>query len=312
MNRHLENKVFSNMKTNIATIARATATAVALSLVMSSLTSPLCLAQDSGQGGLEIVEIEGQLEGILGYQMKLVGQDKQPIAILMGDETHFNYSGTADPAVLAPELMVRFTAAFDQAGTPQTPLAALEIFRPVRGRRLPLDVQRSQTPGVYPIEEQNKKEAAAGKKPAKNNPQPQAPKTPPTATGAAIQNYQVVGMLAAVQGDQIRIAAGNFPLMLQLDPAIKITVTAADATFCQPGDAVKLNGLKSPQGVIQAESIHVTGAKPLGAIDPKASDRNQRNNKRGKPNTAPTANEKTKDLRANNAPADKQGNPKQK
>ena len=65
---------------------------------------------------------------------------------------------------------------------------------------------------------------------------------------------------------------------------MKITVSAGDPTFCQPGDEVKLNALKLPNGIIQADTILITGAKPLGVVDPKALARNNRSNNRTKPN----------------------------
>src|SRR5690606_14308790 len=109
----------------------------------------------------------GQLEAIVGNQLKMVGEDKTASLVLIGDDSTFSYSGTADPAVLAPGLMVRFTADFDLTGKPQAPLAELEIFRPLHGRRLPLEVQQSQTPGIYPVDPQGPASAAPKRSTAK-------------------------------------------------------------------------------------------------------------------------------------------------
>ncbi len=280
-----------------------------LSLAFTSLTDSRSSAQDNDAAGLEIVNLTGQLEAIVGNQLKIVGEDKTANLVLIGVDSTFTYSGTAEPAVLTPGLMVRFTADFDLAGNPQAPLATLEIFRPLHGRRLPLEVQQSQTFGIYPVDKQGpagaapKNSAAPKRSKAEVPPANKAPpgnKAPPSNTakplaGAADkqaashaaptagQTFQIVGMLRAIQGDRLQIAAGNQPLIVQASPDLKITVSAGDPTFCQPGDEVKLSALKLPNGIIQAETIIVTGAKPLGAVDSKALARNNRTNGRDKP-----------------------------
>lgn len=268
-----------------------------LGLVFNSLADSRSSAQDNDAAGLEIVNLTGQLEAIVGNQLKIVGEDKTSHLVLIGSESTFSYSGTADPAVLTPGLMVRFTADFDLAGKPQGPLAVLEIFRPLHGRRLPLEVQQSQNLGIYPVEQQGKTgpplKRSAAKVPSSNKAQPgnkaqpdSKAKPPASAVDkqaannsapATVQAFQVVGILRAIQGDHLQIVAGNQPLILQVSPKLKITVSSGDPTFCQPGDEVKLNALKLPNGIIQADTIVVTGAKPLGAVDPQDLARNNRN-----------------------------------
>src|SRR5690606_28409180 len=102
----------------------------------------------------------------------------------------------------------------------------------------------------------------------------------PTAplAGAAAQAYQVVGVVRGIQGDRMQVLAGNQPLIVQAAQEVTVTVSAGDPTYCQPGDEVHINAFKLPNGILQAESIQVTGAKPLGAVDPKTLARNNRNN----------------------------------
>lgn len=272
-----------------------------LGWTLTSLTDSHCLAQDDSAGGLEIVKLAGKLEAIVGNQLKLTTEDQTASVVLLGDNTSFRYTGTAEPSVLAPGQMVRFTAELDLAGTPQAPLAELEIFRPLRGQRLSLEVRQSQTPGIYLLDADDEAADAAPKQgKAKDAPA----QTPPPATrqqanrgaanrgaasrpatttpGAAVQEYQVVGVVRAIQGARMQVVAGNQPLVFQAAPEVTVTVAAGDATYCQPGDEVNVNALKLPNGILQAESIQVTGAKPLGAVDPKALARNQRNNPRAK------------------------------
>lgn len=272
---------------------------------LTGLTDSQCIAQNDSAGGLEIVNLTGKLEAIVGNQLKLTTEDQTASVVLLGDNTSFRYTGTAEPSVLAPGQMVRFTAELDLAGTPQAPLAELEIFRPLRGQRLPLEVRQSQTPGIYLLdaddEAADKEDADAGRKQGKAKDAPE--QTPPPATrqqtnrgaanraaersatttpGATVQDYQVVGVVRAIQGARMQVVAGNQPLIFQAAPEVTVTVAAGDPTFCQPGDEVSVNALKLPNGILQAESIQVTGAKPLGAIEPKALARNQRNNPRAK------------------------------
>ncbi len=281
-----------------------------LSLACTSLTDSRSVAQEDNAAGLEIVNLTGQLEAIVGNQLKITGKDKTSSLVLIGDESTFSYSGTASPAVLTPGLMVRFTADFDLAGNPQAPLADLEIFRPLQGRRLSLEVRQSQTPGIYPVDQQQPTGAASKKTttkapPANKAPQGSKAKQPANAAGnpaanniapAAVQTFQVVGVLRAIQGDRLQVVAGNRPLILQASPELKITVSAGDPSFCQPGDEVKLNALKLPNGIIQADTILVTGAKPLGVVDPKTLARNTRDKPKDKsPDTKGQANAKQTD-----------------
>ena len=286
----------------------------AFALAAASLAPLVCLAQEASDNGLEIVELSGQLEMILGNQIKLKTDDGQEAVVLVSDETAFQYQGTAEPTVLAPGLMVRFQAAFDAAGTPQAPLAELEIFRTAVTRRMTLEQRQSQTPGIYPVTEdqpqaENRRGAATAKAAAKakpkapaaqaartpsatnarnnnlNNRNPATPpvKSEPSATAAGpVQQFLVVGMLRGMQADKLQIVAGNRPLIVQADPNLSIAVVAGDPLFCQPGDAIKLTGLKNPAGFIQADTIEVTGAKPLGSVDEKAQLRANRNSQRGR------------------------------
>ncbi len=259
-----------------------TLTLVALfGCVLTSLVDSRSLAQDDVAGGLEIAKLTGKLEAIAGNQLKLTAEDQTPNVVLMNDNTSFRYTGTAEPSVLAPGLMVRFTAELDMAGTPQAPLAELEIFRPLLGQRLSLEARQSQTPGIYPLDDDD----AQAKTPPANRQganRGAAGRPTPSTPASAVRAYQVVGLVRAIQGDRMQVVAGHQPLIFQAASEVKVTVSAGDPSYCQPGDDVSINALKMPNGMLQAESIHVTGAKALGAIDAKALARNNRKQPRGK------------------------------
>ncbi len=217
------------------------------------------LAAQAQDGGLEIAEVSGKLQATLGYQMKFASEDgTEYMAVVNPQETSFRYEGTADIKFLTPGLLLRFTAAFDKAGNVQTPIKEIEVFNPVRQRRMKLEQMQDQTPGIYPIAN---KDAA-----------PAAP--------AGFQDYRIVGKLAGIQGEKMQLAAGNRPLMVSFAPDLVIHLTSTESNFCAEGDEIKVTGLKFPAQAnwIQAESILVTGAKPLAPPEKKA--RASRNSKR--------------------------------
>jgi hypothetical protein len=141
-----------------------------------------------------------------------------------------------------------------------------------------------QDGGGKPAEAGSKKDAAVpAKQPApKNKPGAKGKTAEPTALApapAGFQNYRVVGSIVAAQGDTLRVAAGNLPIMVQLDPEVVITVASGDTTFCMEGDKVEVTGLRNAgqKEVVEAETVIVTGAKPLGAVDPEMANRNPKN-----------------------------------
>ena len=284
-----------------------------------SLTLSVLPAQDPGANGLEIVELKGKLEMILGNQIKMKTEDGQEAIVLVTDATTFTYRGTAEPTALGPGLLVRFNESFDAAGQPQGPVSALEIFRPIRMRRPTAELQQKQTPGIHPVSDKGKDDVAdrraAGKpnrgqpaKPAaKVAPRNTAPQTvdarnkPANARGdntagptGAVQDYLVVGMLRGIQGDKMQVVAGNRPVIVPIARDLKISVTAGDPLFCQPGDTIEMTGLKNPAGLVQADVIDVTGAKPLGSVDEK-DQRQNRAAKGGKDGDAKATDAKDSD-----------------
>ncbi|MCA9131509.1 MAG: hypothetical protein KDA45_00070 [Planctomycetales bacterium] len=229
-------------------------------------------AQDAASG-LEVAELSGTLEAVLGNRLTLKTKQSPETFVFLGSETTLHYSGTAEPSFLVAGLMVRFTAPFDASGVPQAAVSQLEIFRPVKVRRMSAELVQSQTPGIYPVLEEA--EADAKGKKASATPRPAEP-------GA--MNVLVVGLLRGLQGDKISVVAGTRTIVAQLAPDADIVVSSGDTFFCQPGDQVTLTGLKNPAGLVQAESVRIQGAKPLAQSDgkPPANSRRDRPSRRSK------------------------------
>ena len=227
-------------------------------------------AQDAA--GLEIAEVSGKLQAAVGFQIKFKAEDgKDYMAVVNPQETTFRYQGTADLKFLTPGLLLRFTAPFDKAGNVSAPLKEIEVFNQVRQRRMRVEQMQDQTPGIYPVVKKD-----------------DAPAPP-----AGFEDYRIVGNLAGIQGEKMQIAAGNRPLMVDFAPDMVIRVNSTESSFCAEGDEIKVTGLKYPaqENWIQAESILVTGAKPLAPPEKKA--RATRNTKRDpKPAQANPADKK--------------------
>ncbi len=254
-------------------------------------------------GGLEIAKVKGKLQSIAGFQIKLTTEDKKDLlAVINPQKTNFSYVGKAEPQFLMPGLMVRFTGAFDAAGRPNAPIKELEIFTPAQKRRMTAEYMQNQTAGVYPVDEADAKKEASdtGKKPGNANAKkPAGVKKQPTEKDAkaktekkqdtaplpaGFENYRVVGKVAAIQGNMIRVAAGNLPITVQLEPDATITVASGDTTFCMEGDQVEITGLRNSaqENVVQAETVIITGAKPLGAANQQQQKKPAGRNRRDK------------------------------
>jgi len=309
-------------------------------LSLLGLTALPVTSQEPAGTGLEIVELNGTLEMMVGNQLKMKTTDGQEAVVLFSDATSFKYEGTAERSALSPGLLVRFTGSFDEA-----PVSELEIFRPVRERRMSFELQQKQTPGIYPAKEKEKDKAAPtvvmnksaivkDAKPGTNNQQAlknnsaakPAPAKPGTAnkgvqannprdnkgkadTAAApqgsVDDFLVVGMLRAIQGDKLQIFAGSRPVIVPFASDLNVTVTAGDSMFCQMGDEIAITGLKNPAGLIQADTIVVTGAKPLGSVSTKDASRSGRGPSRGKldeKNSSDAKGDKTDVTAAKNRP----------
>lgn len=244
-------------------------------LGFACLLSQNLLAQNAGAGGLEIATVEGILEAVAGDKIKVKTEDGTEYFAVLGRQSTMRYSGTADARFLKPGLLVRFAATFDvQQGTVISPVSEIEVFRTVKQRRMSQEQRQNQTPGIYPItgdkgsnkkggRGENKKDAAKkNTKPINQN------------QGGTIQNFKVVGQLRAVQQKKLQVVVGNRPIIVDLDENATISVAAGDATFCQQGDQIHITGLRNPatKNLIQAETVEIVGAKPLGITSKNASN----------------------------------------
>ncbi|RMF38573.1 MAG: hypothetical protein D6753_15630 [Planctomycetota bacterium] len=238
-----------------------------------------------GSGGLVIAEVEGQLAGVAGDRLKVVDEDNQEKILLIDRETSLRYRATADPAFLRPGYLVRFNATFNpQTGVPTAAVAALEIFRPIRARRMTRELLQSQTPGIYPVVgegngEQKRETEQRGGASNRNGPTQRGRSAPPS--NGAGQPFRIVGQIRAVQGNRLQVVAGRRPVVIEVAPDAKITVATGDLTFAAPGDKVAATGLavSGQSQMIQAQDIVITAAQELGTTTGRTSQRD--NDRRG-------------------------------
>ncbi len=254
-----------------------------LGLAIAFAAGPSTSAQDTG--GLEIASVTGKFAAMQENRIKVVTADKEDYFVVMNNQTRLQYKGTADPKFLMPGLMVRFSASLLPNGMTESPVAEIEVFTLSLERRMSPEQQREQTPGVY----QEVGDVGAGPKkpePKKidtNKPdlkKPDSKRTEPkngdknlAKPTAAAHNYRVVGQILGSQGNKLFVQAGQARVQFELDPQAAISVSASDSMFCQLDDEVKVSGLRTAgqDKYIQAETIQITGSKPLGPAEGKAA-----------------------------------------
>lgn len=215
-------------------------------------------AQGNSSLNVEIAKAEGKYEGMVQSTMKVSTSDKKELFLEISPATSIRFTADADVAWLTPGLMVRFSATMDN-GKITAPLKALEVFVPVLAMQMSPDKMREQTPGVYQVGQGTE----PGKKP-----------TPPANNAVpGGQKVRVVAQLQAIQKGSLTLAAGQQPIVAELDKAAKISVTASDlASIAQNGllnngDAVSATGIRntSPQLAqrINVETLEIKAAKKL-------------------------------------------------
>lgn len=239
---------------------------LALGALLLLLNQSQTFAQNAG--GLEIASVEGELSGIAGDRLAVKTEDGKEYFAVLGRKCSLKYSGTADSQFLQPGLMVRFDATFDVTkGVATAPIAELEVFRPFKGR-LSQQQRKDQTPGLYPAS--TDKQAAD----PKDNPRYRRNQNQnQTASNDKLQVFRVVGLINGRQASKLRIMTGRQTILVDLTADPKIKIASGDVLFCNPGDKVKVTGLRNPaqETVIQAETIEIEGAKPLGKSDGEQS-----------------------------------------
>lgn len=218
--------------------------------------------QIPGIGGLDVAEVNGKLDAASGNRLKITGDDGQDYLVSLNQQSTIDYEGTAEPEFLRPGMLVRFTCSFDTNGQPQQAVSELEIFQPMQRRRMRPDEMQKQTPGIYPVVAPEARQQS--QQPQHQRRQQPAPQQPP-ASAEATQEYRIVGKVMGIEQGRMQVMAGNRPVMVELEPELKVTVASGDLTFSNPGDQIKVSGLvnAAQPNFIQAESVRIEGAEPL-------------------------------------------------
>ena len=236
----------------------------------------LAQGQAGSQGGLNIVEVEGKVLGVDPSGLRIEQEDGTLATIMTGAVKELEYSAEASLQFISPGLFVRFQAPFDASGMPTEAVTKLTIFVPQRAMRMSDEELMLQTPGVYPAPKEGKKtdakeSGAANQRKtsdASKNARNRAGNNQPgrAQAGATGGDFLVVGRIAAVQGDKMRLIAGRLPVMVQVDESAKIEVQSHDLSFCQPGDTAKVTGLANADApnMIKATSLTVAASAKLG------------------------------------------------
>lgn len=256
------------------------------------MTFLLSVTECAAQNGLKTFDNKGTLVDLGDYQLRFKAKDGTEYTVYLdGEQLNFSYTGTADVKALSPGMMVRFKGKFDAKGNTQDDLKELEIFLPKQNVRLNPEEELAQTPGVYPVggdkangnaavnadakatSKDSKDSKAKGSKQKPTN-KPADKKTPTKQTGDA-QEYKIVGQIINAQSGKIQVSTGSQSFIVQVANTAKITVATPTADYCVPGDEVHVVGLTSTEQPkeVQARTIRIGGAKPIGSQIIDADDK---------------------------------------
>ena len=218
--------------------------------------------QQTGGNGLNTANVKGELEALQGYTLKIKDEAGETLMVMANPQMcSINYSGEAEPEFLTPGLMVRFTATFDSKGIPTHQIGELEIFSPVRKRRMSRQEIQKQTAGIYPAEDDEEKGKDQVDAAPRNTRQSSRTRT----RQQTPQKYLVVGKLMGTQAKKIAVRAGNRTVQVELAEEPSIQVQYGDLSFCQPGDKLEIVGMSraNQANFVQAQQVKVTANKKL-------------------------------------------------
>lgn len=287
-------------------------------------------AQDNG---LKALDVKGSVEELSGFQIKVKDEDGTELNVFVNPaNSTLRYRGTADAKVLGPGLMVRFSGSFDSNGNSQADVKELEVFRPKVGR-MSREEMVLQTPGIYPDEgkpqdrPEPKKagnrpvEASTSKSTKKNVADAKETKsgtkkggskksndaksndTKSTTADVEVQNFRIVGQVIGIQGNELQVNTGRQPVRVQMAADAIISVSAPDLGFAVKGDQIHVVGFgnAAQPNAVQAESITITGAKPIAPQELVAAQKMK--GKSADPPRAGKADGKTDNKGTNKAPS---------
>lgn len=138
--------------------------------------------------------------------------------------TRVSVTGTAEPSVLRPGLLVQFTAEFDgKRNSISAPLEALQIF----------------APGAYPLGIIN--DSSDGKGPT----------------------FRVAGAIKSYKDGKLVILVGKKSIKAVLADAVVISVELGDYSLAKPGDEIDVQGRLFRQGQVIGELVKVKLAEPI-------------------------------------------------
>lgn len=283
------------------------------------MTFLLSVTECAAQNGLKTFDNKGTLVNVGDYQLLFKAKDGTEYTVyLNAEQLSFSYTGTAELKALSPGMMVRFKGKFDAKGNPQEDLKELEIFLPKQNVRMNPEEELAQTPGVYPVggDKANGNAAAnqvagnqaAGNADAKSNakdsktkntkqkPTTKSTDKKPVGKQGEAQEYKVVGQIVNAQSGKLQVSTGTQSFIVQVANAAKITVATPTADYCMPGDEVHVVGLTSVEQPkeVQARTIRISGAKPLGSQIIEVDDKKPKKpGSKSDPKKDPKADSKT-------------------
>lgn len=249
--------------------------------IVATMERAVVAQNQAPQNDLTVIEMKGKFEEWKSNLLQVTDGSGKKKSIQMPNEVQqVSYRGTAKLDWIQIGMYVRLTAELDAQMQPRMPASEVELFRPMQNmRRVNEEEMKRNIPGVYP--------AGVGKG---TNLLEQ--KKTPAATEA--QKFDIVGMIQAKDAENLLILAGNQRIKIQVNAKTKVNVFLNGLDLVKNGDAIQVNGLYSPQSpdLIMAQSIAVTGAKPLAPEENLGETGSTKTNKNAKNSKTPTKGSK--------------------
>jgi hypothetical protein len=185
-----------------------------------------------------------QVKGEKGAQWLVkVPENPQAIQFLAAGSVEF----------LQPGMFVRFTNEFDKRGIPQKAVKQLTVFTPREGNKI----------GVFPdsgLADDGLFEEGEVKK-----------------TKVETASFLVAGQLTAYRKGTFTVKAGNAQIKGELADIVQVSFDVSDYSLARQGDTIAIEGwyYEQQKTHIYANTIKITAARALGAVEEKKEDKGE-------------------------------------
>jgi hypothetical protein len=222
------------------------------------------------------VDLTGTIETIGQGRIQISDAQGMKRIVVLNQQTTFKTTGEATVEFLKQGVNIEFKAEADGKGGISGKVEDIGV----------ISANKDNPAGVFP------EGGEIGKAGAKKSTAP---------TGMC----KFVGQIKGVRNGKYQLAAGRATSLFEVSDEAKISIDASDASFAAhyaaKGDKIEVSGLANPNmpaAGIQAKSVKITLAEPLGGESKKKADAGKADSKRSSKALKPKKGEKSEGLPA--------------